>query len=343
MKIVTAEPRRATPNYLARAAFVAARAKSERRAAEEVAAELFPKDRVTPSILTRSPAPIASTGTANFLQELVDGAVTEFLGGITAASAAAVLMQASPMRLDVTRKARLVPVRPGGPAAPGWSPEGDPIGVRGDSLDVVPLGPTRKIAAIAVATRESLKYADAERIFAVALTEDAGLGLDAAVFSDEDGSGDAIAGLLDGATEVAGTSDPHRDLKALASAVSAGGSGRVTFIAGPGTAAALGIDSTIRATILPSLAVAETRLIAVDPVSVAWGAGPDPDISASSVAAIHMDTAAAEIVAGNGTVASNVRSLFQTDSIATRVILDVAFVKRRAAACAFVDGVDYVS
>jgi hypothetical protein len=333
----------AAPNHLARAAFVCAVAKAESRSPAELFKRLFPQDEVSPGILARSTAPLGTTTGSGFADHLVQTAVAEFWAALAPESAAAALMRQGGLVLDATAgdQAINIPIRPADPAAPGWIPEGAPIAVRQYALNTVALGPARQIGAIVVSTRTLLKRSDAARVFVTMLREDAARGLDGAVFSSETGSGDAIAGLLDGATEVSGTGDPLRDMQRLANSVCLGGSGQVTFIAGRGLAATINLDSRIEAQVLPSAAVAEDRLIAVDPRSLAWGADDRPDITVSTSALVHMSDTALPIV-DSGT-ADPVRGLWQTNSIATRLILNIAFAKRRAAAVAFTDGVDYLS
>jgi hypothetical protein len=79
-------------------------------------------------------------------------------------------------------------------------------------------------------------------------------------------------------------------------------------------------------------------VIAIDPVSIAHGYGANPDLITSGSATIHMDSTALPISAG-GVTAAPVRSLWQTDSMATRMMLDIAFSKRRSNAVAFMEEV----
>ena len=79
-------------------------------------------------------------------------------------------------------------------------------------------------------------------------------------------------------------------------------------------------------------------LIAVDPLSLAWGAGADPDIDVSTEAVLHMSDDPLDIVL-SGVTADPTRSVYQTDAIAIRMILPIAFAKRRADAVAYISGV----
>lgn len=231
-----------------------------------------------------------------------------------------------------------IPIRSTAPITTSWVNELDPIPVQNDVLSAVALGPARRLGRIIVATKTLLKRSDAQSIFNTLLQEDAAKSLDAAVFSSSTGSGDEIEGLLNNATSVAGTGDLMRDLQALAASVSASGSGQVIFIGGPAFAAAASLDANIKATILGSSAVAETMLIAVDPLSLAWGAGADPDIDVSTEAVLHMSDDPLAIVVG-GVASDPTRSVYQTDAVAIRMILPIAFAKRRSDAVAVISGV----
>ncbi|OYW98385.1 MAG: hypothetical protein B7Z14_14960 [Bosea sp. 32-68-6] len=100
-----------------------------------------------------------------------------------------------------------------------------------------------------------------------------------------------------------------------------------------------GVTPLTRVPILPSLAVPAGRVIAIDPVSLCHGYGANPDLITSGAATIHMDSEALAIRAG-GVTAAPVRSLWQTDSMATRMLLDVGYGKRRANAVGFMENVE---
>lgn len=327
------------PNYVARAAFVAAKAKAIGADTDDLFRQLFPDDKTSPTFLTtRAAVAPGNTTTSGWASQLVQTAVGSFVGSLGATSAAAALIERGvPLRLNGSAQQVNIPIRTNGPVAPTWVSESNPIQVRSDALDTVPLGPERKIGSIVVMSRTLLKRSDAASLFNVLLREDASKGLDAAVFSDEDGAGAAHRGLLDGASSVSGGAGLLPDLQNLAASVSVGGSGQVIFVGGPGFAAAANLDANINATIFGSPAVAETMLIAVDPLSLVWGAGVDPEIDVSSEGVLHMSDDPDPIVA-SGT-ADPSRSLYQTDCIATRLLMPIAFAKRRDSAVAFIDGI----
>ena len=123
------------------------------------------------------------------------------------------------------------------------------------------------------------------------------------------------------------------DLAALAGAVAAaGGSGSVAFVAHPAQAAAVAIFAPdLRLPVWPSRALAEGTVIALDPTAFVAGFGAVPEITTSEQATVHMDDATPLHIGTAGAptvVAAPTRSLWQTRSIAIRLIADVAFTMR---------------
>jgi hypothetical protein len=110
------------------------------------------------------------------------------------------------------------------------------------------------------------------------------------------------------------------------------------FITTPSLAARAHIyEPELRNFILPSRAVPAGRVIGLDPAAIAHGFDGAPDIAAAREAVVHMSDDPDPIV--STTAADPVRSLWQTDAIALRLIVDMAFVKLNTGAAAFVDGV----
>lgn len=198
------------------------------------------------------------------------------------------------------------------------------------------------MAIIVSMTRELARRSTAEIVFNQMLQEEAAYSLDAAYFSTDAGDDDVHPGLLYGLTPLVGTDDMLGDLSALAAAVSTtGASGEVVFITSPARAAGAKLHSMeISATILPSAVLPDDRVKAVDPRALAHGAGPAPEITAGMETLLHMSDAPANIgTAGSpATVAAPAQSAFQVAAVAMRMILDVAFVVRRAGAVAYLDG-----
>jgi hypothetical protein len=95
---------------------------------------------------------------------------------------------------------------------------------------------------------------------------------------------------------------------------------------------------------IPSVNVPAGRLIMIDAADFATAAGDQPEFEASEQAVIHAeDTSPAQISAAGtpNTVAAPVISMFQTASIALRMLLDVTWAMRRTGMVQWVDDVDW--
>ncbi|MFM9858183.1 phage major capsid protein [Pseudoxanthobacter sp. M-2] len=308
--------------------------------------ERFPNDKVSRSLLTRATASMATSANSAVL---VEAALGEFLKSLAPQSAAAEIMKRG-VKVPLGRQGVVhYPVRADPPAAAPWVAEGDPIPVVTRTFDGTVIGPHKKVALISAVTGELARRNGGAELVSQVLREDVSLGLDAAYFSATPASDAANAGLLYGLTPLSGTPGADAiamaaDLEALAAAVSANGSGQVVFIVSPANAARLPIrvpEIAGRITVLPSQGLANTRIIAVDPVSILHSMDPAPDIVVSKDAVLHMNDDPAEVVDGSGEAAAPVRSFFQTDGVAIRIIVDLAFTPRRADAVAFIDNASW--
>ena len=86
------------------------------------------------------------------------------------------------------------------------------------------------------------------------------------------------------------------------------------------------------------------EVVAIDAADFVAVGGEAPRFEISDQATLHMeDTAPADIVSGAapGTPANPVKSLWQTDSLALRLILPINWTIRRAGVVAYVAGVTW--
>jgi hypothetical protein len=327
--------------------FALARA-SAKGGAREHAKLIYSDDRVVAQIVERGAAPIATTTGNGWAAEISQNLVGEFLGTLAPLSAAAQIIAAGlQVRLGAAASMKL-PARSDAPSSTVfWVGEAAPIPVRSYGInDDCELAP-RKFGFIIGASREVAKRAGGEAVLRTLIREDAAANLDAAYFSAAAGDEVTHAGMLSGVASIAGFAGGDRvamqtDLIALSEAVAAGGSGQVVFVVSPKRAARIrvvapGLNREL--TFLPSLALADDMVIAVDPLSWAHGFGDDFDLDVAGAATIHMEDAApAEIVAAGPTAAAPVRSFWQTDGFALRLLCDVAFAPRRSNAAAWIEG-----
>lgn len=350
MKALVAINRTPKPSPL-ESALVAMAASAAAKASERDAAlqKAISNDRQVQAIINKANASPGSTGTSGFGAEVSPDIVGDYLSTLAPLSAAAQIIG---MGLQInmgTAASMTLPAREGGPSTTvGWFGELEPIAVRQYQLNNDCVLTPKKFGLIVVITRELAKRG--ENVVRLLIREDTAASLDAAYFSTDAADTETHAGLLGGLSPLSGYPGGDReaaetDLAALSDAVSAGGSGQLSFVVSPKRANRIKIrfpDIHRELNFLASLAVADDRIIALDPASLVHGFGSDFDIEASKTAAIHMSDTPLEIVSDTGpTTADPVRGVFQTDAIAFRLIADIAFNTRRSNAVSYLTGASW--
>jgi hypothetical protein len=188
-----------------------------------------------------------------------------------------------------------------------------------------------------------------EEFTTAAIREGAAALLDQEMFSTNAASAAAPGGILAGATTVppATAAEPwaiSKDIGALVEALATYGGGlEPVIIAAPGQAAALRMwRQESFYDIYASLALAAGTVVAVESSSFVSGLDGIPQFSTSIGATLHMeDTTPTDIVPASGTPATPVKSLFQTDLIGLRMVLQAAWGLRNPAHVAIVSGVTW--
>lgn len=310
-----------------------------------VLTKLYPEDRATMAVMVKAAVAPATTTTVGWAAELAQHVVADFVASLAAYGAAGQLFERA-AKVDMARIDTIAfPRRAAGPGTLGWVAENSPIPVYSRSLSGVQLGPARKLAGIAVLSRSLAKGAHGEETISLLLREDAARSLDAALFSTAAGSASAHAGLLNGLTPLtgyAGGDDAARatDLQGLTAALTTAGATGVVFVAAPRQALALQMQTSLKVTVLASAALADGVVIALDPAGLVFGYDPTPEIDVSEAGVVHMSDDPLPIVA-SATAADPVRSLWQTDAIALRLILTVAWATRAPGAVAYLTGASW--
>jgi HK97 family phage major capsid protein len=274
---------------------------------------------------------IATTTTSGFGSQLVRTTVADYFASISGLSAGAKLIEAG-TKVDLAGGTMLFPISATTPVKAGWVNEAEPIPVWSGTTAQNTLGPHRKMAAIVVVTRELLKRGvGGLATFETMLRERIAESIDAAIFSSDAGTDTVHPGLRYGVTPLSGSGEafPEDALqKLVAGLADKGGSGSVVVIAAPRTAATLRfLHPTIDIPIWPTRQLPAGVAVAIDPLAFASAIG-GIEFDVSENATIHMSDTPLEIVAANGTVADPTRSLYQTDCIGLRAIIDIAFTQR---------------
>lgn len=302
-------------------------------------------DKLVQAVLQRSAAPLGTTADAGFAAELGQNLVAQYVSTLAPLSAAAAII-AQGLQVTMGRAAsQKFPAREGAPSTTvAWVEQGDAIPVRSYALnDDCVLSP-RKFGFIVAASREAAKRSGGEAAIRTLIREDAAATWDAAYFSDDAGDAATHAGMLAGVSALGGYGGGDRvaienDLLALTDVVAPGGSGQLIFVTSPRRANRIRIrfpELAKTLTFLPSLAVDDANIIAVDPASWVHGFGETIDIDVSKEVILHMDDATPASDIGDAT--GDVRSLWQADALAYRFIADIAFAPRRPNAVAWLTG-----
>jgi Phage capsid family len=313
-------------NAFARLVTAQALASHQRIAPQLVVERLWPSDKL---VLRAASAP-AMTSAAGWAQELARKVVTDGLAALGAAAAGAALLQAGTVLTFDGAGSISVPGFVAAAGNAGFVGEGMPIPVRQLSSSAALLQPY-KLAAVSVMTREMMESSNAEQLISGTLVRAMGLALDAALFDSNAATAARPAGLRAGiAALTASTSTDMfeaalEDFTALVNSISVvGGNGQFIFVMSAGRSMAIhgrlwkiGNWDSDNFTILAS-AAAGLDIIAVAPAALVSAFDPTPDVQTSNSGELHMNDTPLAIVNG-GAPAAPARSLFQTESIATKI------------------------
>jgi hypothetical protein len=211
--------------------------------------------------------------------------------------------------------------------------QGRPVGIfQYDASGGLLLQP-RKLAAMSVFTRELLSHStpSVEDLVRDIISRSIALALDKTLFGTAAGTVAAPPGLLNGITALSatagGTVDALRiDVGNLANAVAAVGGLNIVFVADPKSAVKLylargpGFNFDILTT--GAFSTPTVACFAVDAIASVTTGGIR--IESTNEAALQFDDAPGQNIVDSG-VTGTVRSLWQMDAVATKIILDTGW------------------
>jgi hypothetical protein len=280
------------------------------------------------SILLTTRSAVSPTKTSDFAA--LSQVETNFLPSLLPASAAAaVLGQALQLSFDGIASINVPSVVIPSAAFVG---EGQPIPVlQGTATALTALMPS-KLASLIALTREMVDGANGEAIMTQLLKESVAASLDAAFFSANAATGISPAGILNGVAPIAaspaGQNPMVSDLANLAEALApVSGSGHMIIIAAAKQTTAIKGLLIDPPPVYASNALPAGTVIGIIAESIAGAVGA-PSVAASIETTIHAASPAAELVSSPGAVAAPQRSIFQTDSLALRLIQDCGWIRR---------------
>ncbi len=243
--------------------------------------------------------------------------------------------------------------------------QGAPIPVRQGAFTPITLTP-KKMGVITTMTREITEHSTPaiEAILRQAMQEDTSVSIDTVLLDATAASTIRPAGLKNGVTKTAASATASivgfiADLKAMAGALITNTKGNLrapVWIMNPGDVlAAMLLQTTVgetpfreevsRGTLLGYPIISSTTLAArtwflVDAADFITATGDTPNFSVSDQAVLHMEDTTPLAIGTVGTpptVAAPVRSLWQTDSLAIRMIIDLNWSMRRTGSVAWMD------
>lgn len=264
------------------------------------------------------------------------------------------------------RGAIKVPARSSSPSISGsFVAEGSPIPVRRIGLTSATLNPN-KMGVISYFTREMAKYStpQIEGLLRQYIREDTADTIDTLLTDATVGSSTRPAGLLYGVSALAASTAGGwramlEDIDTLAGPFDTAKAGRslvllmnkrearkLALVPGPDDQIGSMRKVLTEAGITPigSTNIPAGRLILIDAADFATAADDQPEFDVSEQAVIHAeDTSPAQIsTAGSpNVVAAPVVSMFQTASIALRMLMDITWAMRRTGMVQWIDGADW--
>ena len=328
---------------------------------DEVIRQRYPGHEAL-GVITKADQTLGTTGTAGWASELVQTGYYGFLEALSGYSVFPALAGRG-LSLMFDRHGTIsLPRRTAGGAGGGFVGEGSPIRVGRITTAAASLTP-KKMGVIVPFSRELAERSTPaiEGIVRQAILEDTAAVLDPLLLDATAVSAARPAGLLNGVSAAASGfaggdyQAVREDFKALlAPFIAANGSDGITVIMNPAQGLSLSMmEGPVgdpnwfqrvrdRVTIIESTHAPANDLIAIRNTDFV-AAGGNPRFDVSTQATIHMeDTTPLEIVSGTGpTTADPVRSLWQTDSIGVRMLMDVSWTMRRPGVVQWIDGTSW--
>ena len=335
-------------NAVVRAVIAQVRAFLDHADAAEFVQRTWPDDRQAFGMVAKGASVPATTTAAGWASDVTTTGIGGLLTTLGPASAGSELLRRS-LVLSFGRYANIyVPGVVAAAGNVGFVKQGDPIAVRQfDTSSGILLSPA-KFATIVVLTGELIQGSNAEVLVRQVLTESVGLALDSALFDSAAGTDARPAGLLHNISALpatpGGSIDAMReDLGALAAAVAPIGGLNLAYVASPDAAVKimLAAGPDFRFPLLASGVLASDMVICIALNALAAAVDPTPQITTSSSAILHMDTAPQPISVPGPTMAAPTRSTFQTDSIGVRLVMSVAWGLRASSAIAWMQNVTW--
>lgn len=350
-------------DYIIRSAVCSVKAHIEKRPFLDVLRDTYGEDvktkAVSDLIVHKAAVAPADTTTSAWAGALVQTAIGDFFDLLMPQSVYPGL-SAKGGRFGFGRNGTIsLPTRDATPTVAGsFVAEGGAIPVRRAGFSAITLTP-KKMAVITTMTREITERSTPaiEQLLRNAIQEDTAVSIDSVLLDATAASTTRPAGLRNGITTAAGTAGGGiaavvADLKGMLGTLNTATNGNlrnITFLMNPAQALALSLTQNAGGdfpfaqeisqnrfqgySVIQSTTVPAGVVIALDAADFFSATGDDPRFDVSDQATLHMEDTSPLAIGTAGspnTVAAPVRSLFQTDSIALRMILPINWAMRRS-------------
>jgi HK97 family phage major capsid protein len=358
--------------YLVRAGVVTYAAKSWARHPDEVRQKIYGDDDTTKivcDLVMRAASAPAMTTVTGWAAELVQPTYTDLMP-LLMPKAILTRLAAKGLSLSFGRTGKIIiPTRSRTPTIAGsFVGEGLAIPVRQGAFTTQTLTP-KKLAVISTWTHEMNEHSipAIEGLIREAIQQDTSVAVDTVLIDANAATAIRPAGLLNGVTVTTATAGGGLaaligDIKALITALTTSTYGNIrspVWLMNPGDVLSASLamatntgifpfrEEAMRGTlntipIIDSATVPAKTMILVDAADFVVAGGEAPRMEISDQATLHMeDTTPLELVASPSTVAAPQRSLFQTDSLALRMVLPLNWVQRRSGTIAWTQNVTW--
>jgi HK97 family phage major capsid protein/HK97 family phage prohead protease len=360
--------------YAYRAATVQLLSHIQRRNPDDVRYERYGDDEVTKavvdSLVVRAASAPATTTTSGWASQLVQTVNADFMQDLMPASVYPSL-SARGLRLNFGRNGVIsIPSRSATPTIAGsFVGEGSPIPVRQGAFTSTTLTP-KKLAVISTFTREIAQHSTPaiEGLIRNAIQEDTSVAVDSVLLDATAASSVRPAGLRNGVTVTTATAGADfdalvTDIKNLVGALITATNGNVrnpVWIMNPVQAIAISLTQNAGGDfpfqqeingnrlqgfpVIVSSSMTAGMIVLLDAADFVSVEGDAPMFDVSDQATLHMEDTTPLAIGTTGTptvVAAPVRSLFQTDTIAIRMIMPMNWALRRSGVLAWTQSVTW--
>jgi hypothetical protein len=333
-----------------------------RRSMIEVLKETYGEDEGTHALMNivcRATTVPANTSTQGWAADLVTVAIGDFFGLLIPTSIYAQLSQYGGRFTFGQNGILSMPTRQSTPTIGGaFVAQGAPIPVKQGAFTAVTMVP-KKVGVISTFTREIAEHStpSIEQLVRDAILEDTSIAIDSVLMSSAAATAIAPAGLGLGISSQALTTGTDLaavigDIKIMTNALFAATNGNVrqpVWIASPGIANNAALATLTSTGVLPFRdEISQGRLAGypiirstntspartwylMDAADFVTATGDTPRFDVTDHATLHMeDTSPADIVTGGAAASGSAKSLWQTDSLGVRMIMDMNWIMRRA-------------